>query len=172
MANINLNNYIRKTSDIKSPVDSRIQLNKLQTDNELWGDLRLDLEIKELRERSLNAKESNKDLQRIVNEESVKVALMNIFNTTECSRLLNPEINFDLRSYLFEPLSTYKAWFIGYDIQTILPSYEPRIEVKNVKVTANVNQGYYNIELTIRIPEVNDNVNIKSILSQDGYHVL
>lgn len=116
MANINLNNYIRKTSDIKSPVDSRIQLNKLQTDNELWGDLRLDLEIKELRERSLNAKESNKDLQRIVNEESVKVALMNIFNTTECSRLLNPEINFDLRSYLFEPLSAYKAWFIGYDI--------------------------------------------------------
>lgn len=29
MANINLNNYFRKSSDIKSPVDSRIQLNKV-----------------------------------------------------------------------------------------------------------------------------------------------
>jgi hypothetical protein len=56
MANINLNNYFRKASDKKSPVDSRIQLNKLQQDNEKWGDLRLDLSFNEIKERPLNAK--------------------------------------------------------------------------------------------------------------------
>jgi hypothetical protein len=90
MANINLNNYFRKSTDIKSPVDSRIQLNKAETDKELWGDIRLDLKCNEIKERPLNAKESTKDLQRIVNEESVITSLRNIFNTYECSRLLNP----------------------------------------------------------------------------------
>lgn len=172
MANINLNSYFKRTTDIKSPVDSKIQLNKSQSDTEMWGDLRLDLEIKEIRERSLNAKESNCDLQRIVNEESVKASLSNIFNTTSHTRLLNPEMNFDLRSYLFEPINVYTGWFIGYDIRTILPIYEPRIEIKNVKVISDVQNGVYKIELSLRIPNVNENLSISSILSQDGYHVL
>ena len=116
MANINLNNYFRKSGDIKSPVDSRIQLNKAQTDNEKWGDLRLDLQVNEIKERPLNAKESTHDIQKIVNEESVITALRNIFNTYTGSRLLNPEMKFDLGMYLFEPLSASKAWFLGYDI--------------------------------------------------------
>ena len=62
MANINLSNYFRKSSDIKSPVDSRIKLNKADTDKERWGDLRLDLKFNEIKERALNAKESTKDL--------------------------------------------------------------------------------------------------------------
>lgn len=68
MANINLNNYFRKSGDIKSPVDSRIQLNKAQTDKEKWGDLRLDLQFNEIKERPLNAKESTHDIQKTVNE--------------------------------------------------------------------------------------------------------
>ena len=68
MANINLNNYFRKSSDKVSPVDSKIRLNKVTTDNERWGDLRLDLKFDELKDRALNADISNHDLQRIVNE--------------------------------------------------------------------------------------------------------
>lgn len=62
MANINLNNYFRKESDKKSPVDSRIKLNKLETNKENWGDLKLDLDFNEIKERPLNAKEATKDL--------------------------------------------------------------------------------------------------------------
>lgn len=105
MANINLNNYFRKASDIKSPVDSKIQLNKAETDNEYWGDLRLDLDVNEIKERPLNAKESTRDLQRVVNEESVLIALRNVFNTYKGSRLLNPDMAFELKQYLFEPMT-------------------------------------------------------------------
>lgn len=62
MANINLNNYFRKESDKKSPVDSRIKLNKFETNKENWGDLKLDLDFNEIKERPLNAKEATKDL--------------------------------------------------------------------------------------------------------------
>lgn len=129
MANINLNNYFRKASDIKSPIDSRIQLNKAVTDKEYWGDVRLDLDVNEIKERPLNAKESTRDLQKIVNEESVIVALRNIFNTHVGSRLLNPDMAFEIKQYLFEPLTEAKAWFLGYDICQVLPMYEPRVQI-------------------------------------------
>lgn len=129
MANINLNNYFRKASDIKSPIDSRIQLNKAVTDKEYWGDVRLDLNVNEIKERPLNAKESTRDLQKIVNEESVIVALRNIFNTHVGSRLLNPDMAFEIKQYLFEPLTEAKAWFLGYDICQVLPMYEPRVQI-------------------------------------------
>ena len=173
MANINLNNYFRKSSDIKSPVDSRIQLNKAQSDKEYWGDLRLDLKFNEIKERPLNAKESTKDLQRVVNEESVIVALRNIFNTHECSRLLNPQMRFELSSYLFQPLSRTKAWFLGYDIYQMLPKWQPRVRVQSVQITPNFEQDCYLIDLQILIPSVsNKEIKISSILSSQGYSIL
>ena len=62
MANINLNNYFRKSTDKVSPVDSKIILNKGETNKEKWGDLKLDLSFNEIKERALNAKESTRDL--------------------------------------------------------------------------------------------------------------
>lgn len=116
MANINLNNYFRKSTNTKSNVDSRIKLNKSTKAKEYYGDILFDLDTNELKERPLNAKESTRDLKRIVNEESVITALRNIFNTHHGSRLLNPEVAFDIKQYLFEPLTQTKAWFLGYDI--------------------------------------------------------
>lgn len=173
MANINLNNYFRKSTDIKSPVDSKIILNKEQTNKEKWGDLKLDLTFNETKNRALFAKENNKDLQRIVNEESVITSLRNIFNTRKCSRLLNPEMEFQIGQYLFEPLNINDAWFLGYDICMQLPLYEPRIKINAVDITAHVDEGVYSIELAIAIPDVSGaEFKISSILSQDGYEIL
>ena len=172
MANINLNNYFRKTTGIKSPVDSKIQLNVNQTEKELWGDIKLDLIECELKERELNADESTKDLQRITNEESVLTSLRNIFNTHSFSRLLNPEVSFDIKQYLFEPLTQAKGWFLGYDICQTLPLYEPRITIENILIGVNPNEHSYLIQLTVLIPSINKEVNIKSLLSQEGYHIL
>lgn len=173
MANINLNNYFRKSTDIKSPVDSKIQLNKLESDKDKWGDLKLDLQFNEIKERALNAKESTKDLQRIKNEESIIVALRNIFNTRRYSRLLNPEMDFQIGQYLFEPLSISNAWFLGYDICTQLPLYEPRIVLYNVDVSADIENGFYLIELSVGIPNVSgEKFKISSILSQDSYDII
>lgn len=173
MANINLNNYFRKSTDIKSPVDSRIILNKAETDKEYWGDIRLDLKFNEIKDRPLNAKERTKDLQRTVNQESVIVALKNIFNTHECSRLLNPEMKFELGSYLFEPLSHSKAWFLGYDIYQMLPRYQPRVRIQSVQITPNFANDCYIIDLVVLIPSITDEqIKISSVLSSQGYSIL
>lgn len=173
MANINLNNYFRKENDIKSPVDSKIKLNKAISDKEYWGDLRLDVQAFEIKERSLNAKISTKDLQRIINEESVIISLRNLFNTHSCSRLLNPEINFSVSQYLFEPLTEAKAFFLGYDLLNFFPLYEPRVRVSHVHVVANIEKNVYEITIKVQIPNVSgDDFEISSILSKDGYSIL
>lgn len=172
MANINLNNYFRNSQDKISPVDSKIILDKNETDGQKWGDLKLDLSFNEIKERALNAKESTRDLQRIVNEESVITSLRNIFNTRSCSRLLNPEIDFQIGQYLFEPVGESDAWFLGYDICMLLPIYEPRLRVNSVKITPDEENSLYIIELDIGIPNISgENFKISSILSQDGYEI-
>ena len=172
MANINLNKYYKKSTDIVSPVDSRIILNKTQTDKEYYGDIRLDLKIKEIKERPLNAKESTNDIQKIVNEESIITSLRNIFNTHECSRLLNPQMKFQLKQYLFEPLNQTKAWFIGYDIYQTIPIYQPRVKISNVTVLPNNEQGCYHIKITVSIPSLSSQpFTISSILNQQGYSI-
>lgn len=172
MANINLNNYFRKSNTLKSEVDSNIVLNKTDYEKTYYGDLRLDLKTDEIKERALNAKESTKDLQLIVNEESIITSLRNIFNTYKGSRLLNPDVSFDIKQYLFEPITSTKAWFLGYDICNTLPMYEPRIKIANIEIAPNINEGSYTIKLSITIPSLNKNVNISSLLSQDGYYIL
>ena len=172
MANINLNNHFKKKSDIKSPVDSRIQLNKAETDKQLWGDLRLDLKCNQIKQRPLNAKQSTKDLQKVVNEQSVIVALRNIFNTHGCSRLLNPQMSFELGTYLFQPLTQEKAWFLGYDIYQQLPKWQPRVRISNVNVIADIKNDCYIIQLTVSIPNVSgETFKISSILSATGYSI-
>lgn len=172
MANINLNNYFRNPQDKVSPVDSKIILDKDDTKIQRWGDLKMDLQFNEIKERALNAKESTKDLQRTINEESVIVSLRNIFNTRKCSRLLNPEVDFQIGQYLFEPVNQTSAWFLGYDIYNTLPMYEPRIKINSINVIADQENSLYIIELEVGVPSISgENFKISSVLSQDGYEI-
>lgn len=116
MANINLNRFYNKQNTLKSNVDSSITVNNSTTKNDFWGDIRLDLEEGEFRDTAFNSKQVSSDLQRIKNEEAVIIALRNLFNTQYGSRLLNPEMNFNLSYYIFQPINSITAWFLGYDI--------------------------------------------------------
>lgn len=172
MANINLNNYFRKSTNTTSQVDSRIKVSENIVENDFYGDLLFDLDTKEIKDKALNAKESTRDLKRITNEESVITALRNIFNTTYGNRLLNPDVAFDIKQYLFEPITQAKAWFLGYDICQTLQIYEPRVTITGVVVDVHVNDGCYTIKLSVLIPSLNKEIEISSILSQDGYAIL
>lgn len=172
MANINLNNFFANKSSVKSPVDSKILLSQEDVRDEYFRDLKLDLEVGELKNKSLNAKESSKDINLVVNEESVITSLRNIFKTYKGSRLLNPDISFDIKQYLFEPITQTKAWFLGYDICQQLPLYEPRVSISSVGVEGDPNQHCYVIDLKIEIPSLDKTVDIKSLLNEDGFYIL
>lgn len=168
MANIDLTNFYRRRNEKVSPVDTSIILNKADTDNEIYSDMKLDLEFTTIKERQLNAKESNKDLVKIKNEESVINALKNVLSTTRNTRILDPDMEFDLRSYLFDGLNPVRAWFIGYEICTKIGMYEPRVNIDNVNIGIDWQNDCYVIDLEITIPSLSKSVSLKSILDKDG----
>lgn len=170
MANIDLTNFYRRRTDKVSSIDSEIILNKGETDNILYSDLELDLRFTNFIERQLNASENNRDLTKITNEKSVINSVKNILNTTKNTRILNPDMEFDLRSYLFEGLNTTTAWFIGYDICTKISNYEPRVKIQNVNISIDWANDSYWIDLEIYIPSLGKSVKLSSILDKDGVH--
>jgi phage baseplate assembly protein W len=169
MANINLNELFKKQQQIVSEVDSNIKFNQPQNVEEIYSDYKLDLNFYENKTNTLNTQETSLDVEKIVNEEAVINSLKNILNTTFYSRLLNPDMNFDLRTYLFEDLTESKAFFIGYDISNLLPVYEPRVVVSNVKVTAYYEDDTYKIDLSIGIPTLKKEIKLSSVLNSDGF---
>lgn len=172
MANIDLRQIYKQSRDKVSPVDSHIILNKAETDNELYSDLKLDFEFNEIKERPLNAKESTRDLLKITNLEAVKTSLKNILHTTLNSRLLNPDIDFNLNKYLFDRLNGNIAYFIGYELCTRISLYEPRVVIDNVHIELDFENDAYNITLEIKVPSLNATLSLKSVLSQNGYEFL
>ena len=99
MANIDLNKLFANRFTTTSPVDSDINLNKQQKNDILYSDIKLDLKLSDKTSEHLNGKTTNDDLDKIVNEESILNSLRNILATKYHSRLLNPEMNFDLRFF-------------------------------------------------------------------------
>lgn len=168
MANIDLNKLFANRFTTTSPVDSDINLNKQQKNDILYSDIKLDLKLSDKTSEHLNGKTTNDDLDKIVNEESILNSLRNILATKYHSRLLNPEMNFDLRFYLFDTITEYKAFFIGYDILSYIPVYEPRISISNVHVVADPANSAYIINLNIRIPSIDKDVKLSGILNTDG----
>jgi phage baseplate assembly protein W len=169
MANIDLNSLFRKNFKTTSKVDSEIGLNKDTRKKVRYSDFKLDIVPENNEGRSINASKTSKDIALIVDEESILNSLRNIMMTKYHSRLLNPDMNFDLRAYLFEELTEAKAFFIGYDIATYFPMYEPRIQVGNIKVVAHYGWDTYSISMDIFIPSINKNIKLSSLLNSDGF---
>ena len=169
MANIDLRNIYRQSRDKVSPVDSHIILNKAETDSELYSDLKLDLELEEIKERPLHAKESTKDLLKITNLEAVRTSLQNILNTTANSRLLNPDLDFNLSKYLFERLNGNIAYFIGYELCTRISMYEPRVSIEHVNIELDFDNTAYNVSLAVKVPSLNTVLSLSAVLNSEGY---
>lgn len=169
MANIDLRYIYKQSRDKVSPVDSHILLNKAETDNEVYSDLKLDLEYSELKERPLNAKESTRDLLKVTNLDAVRTSLRNILNTKYGSRLLNPDMDFNLSKYLFERLNNNIAYFIGYELCTRITMYEPRVVIDSVTVALDFENDAYNVFLSVQVPSLNATLSLRSVLSQAGY---
>jgi phage baseplate assembly protein W len=170
MANIDLNLVLKKISEPASLVDSDIKIAQNSKKDIYYSDLKLDLECEQYNAEQLNSGKTGTDLSLLTDELSILNSVKNTLTTKYHSRLLNPEINFDLRKYLFEGLSAAKAYFIGYDISTYLPSKEPRIRVEKIHVTAYFNDITYGIELSLLLPSLNKNIKLNGILNLDGIY--
>lgn len=83
---------------------------------------------------------------------AIKNSLTNLFNTLPGQRFLFPEYGLDLYQFLFQPITVYNADTIGNIIYRKIETYEPRVNVQRVNVTADPDKSVYYITIIIEIP--------------------
>jgi phage baseplate assembly protein W len=137
----------------------------------VYKDLRLDLESSYRYDNLPNNKLDISDLQAIYDIEAVKNSIRNAFLTSPGQRILSPRYGIDLRRYVFEQVDDSTAFFLAQDITEILPEFEPRITVRDVRVIPNPDENQYDIYLTIDVPSLDVyGLLLKNYLNSKGYY--
>lgn len=139
----------------------------------IYKDLALDLVLSFTNSGELFKKDDQQDLRPSYDQEAVMTSLRNILTTSPGDKLLNPTFGLDLRSFLFDPVTDTRAFFIGNRIYDGITIQEPRVKINTITVIAVMDNHEYDITLNISVPSLNIfNLSLKSILNMDGYNLL
>jgi phage baseplate assembly protein W len=167
VATIDLNNLIRpkQTNYLKNSPSVVIQ-----APASVYTDLRLDLTPSNSVGLGLNVAKSN-DIIVDTDYDAIKNSIKNIFTTRPGQKLLTPDFGSSLEKYLFEPITDSLAKIIGNEILGAITTYEPRIDVLNIRVTPQPDLNQYSIQVIYSFLELKTQ-NTLSIIAQLGGQIL
>ncbi len=142
-----------------------------QTDDIIYRDLSLNVNVGIVKGDQLTSSENLKDLNTSVNFEAIKNSLINLITTFPGQKILNPEFGMNFGDLLFLPVSKARATVIGETINNTFVGFEPRIQITEIEVIADIEKGEYELNLVINIPEFNNNpLNLKGRLNKSGFY--
>lgn len=91
-----------------------------------------------------------------------------IYNILFQKRYLT-EMDVNLKKYIGEPISEFRAVAIGETIERALFLYEPRITLEKLYIVPNVEQSSYYISMIVKFVNFNNSsVNLNASLTQNG----
>lgn len=159
MASINFSN-------LKNP-------NKSST-NYTFVDLNLDMSEETISTRTAswtNVNNQSKDIKVAYDINAIKNSLINLFNTMPGERLLLPDYGSDIRQFIFEPITEATGRSLGYAIKDAIEKWEPRVTVLNLNIVGKPDQNEYDITMIMYIPFLKEKLDLRSILTRNGYIV-
>ena len=109
----------------------------LQKKPELYSDVRTDFA----------ASPVNFDVMRVTNEASITQALTNLILTNRGECLTDMNKGCDITRYMFHNITPATLILMKKDIESTIRTYEPRIELIGVDVTAL--DGDYEVQVTV-----------------------
>ena len=108
-----------------------------------------------------------KDIQRLYDVESVKRSVRNLVNLNRFDKPFHPEIMAGVRELLFEPVSPFVIDILQSQIESVLNTYEPRIDLQSVIVIDNSDNNEYRITIEFFILNVKtDLITLETILER------
>jgi phage baseplate assembly protein W len=157
-----------------------------------YSDLKLDLDMRYTKQNELLKQSEIRDLVLSYDYDAIRNSLFNLFTTIPGQKLLNPLFGLNLMKYVFEPCTKDTAELIGEEIFYGITTFEPRVEVKKIKVTAltstqpraadptaaidvrftaaNADFGQYNITLIINVPTIGQqSFQLVGLLNNSGF---
>tara|TARA_B100001996_G_scaffold18225_1_gene14983 strand:+ start:232 stop:633 length:402 start_codon:yes stop_codon:yes gene_type:complete len=89
----------------------------------------------------------NEDLIAIKNETAISRSIRNLITTKPGERFFNPLLGSQVTGLLFENVDKLTASTITDEIRLTIENFEPRVELTDVDVVPDYNNGEFNVNI-------------------------
>ena len=109
---------------------------------------------------------ATKDIQKMLDVESVKRSVRNLINTNYYEKPFHPEIGSNLRGMLFENITPQISHFIGKQIEMLIKNYEPRCRLVEVANKPNLDRNGYSVSISFYVVNSPNPVQVETFLER------
>ena len=136
--------------------DSGTLTNKSKRSARIYKDLNLDFQ----------QNTATKDIQKMLDVESVKRSVRNLINLNHYEKPFHPEIGSNLKALLFENITPQISHFIGKQIELLIKNYESRCRLVQVKNMPNLDRNGYSVSISFYVVNHPEPVQVESFLER------
>ena len=109
---------------------------------------------------------ATKDIQKMLDVESVKRSVRNLINLNYYEKPFHPEIGSNLRGLLFENITPQISHYIGKQIEMLIKNYEPRCRLVDVSNRPNLDKNGYSVSISFYVVNVPNPVTVETFLER------
>jgi len=136
--------------------DASTLTNQSKKSTKIYKDLNLDF--------SQNI--ATKDVQKVLDIESVKRSVRNLINLNHYEKPFHPEIGSNLRGLLFENITPQISHYIGKQIELLIRNYEPRCRLVEVVNKPDLRKNGYSVSISFYVINTPNPVQVETFLER------
>ena len=109
---------------------------------------------------------ATKDIQKMLDVESVKRSVRNLINLNYYEKPFHSEIGSNLRGLLFENITPQISHYIGKQIEMLIKNYEPRCRLVDVSNRPNLDKNGYSVSISFYVVNTPNPVVVETFLER------
>ena len=109
---------------------------------------------------------ATKDIQKMLDVESVKRSVRNLINLNHYEKPFHPEVGSNLRAMLFENITPQMTHYIGKLISQLIQNYEPRCRLVQVNNMPDLDRNGYSVSISFYVVNHSQPVIVESFLER------
>ena len=130
--------------------------NKSKRSSRIFKDLNLDFQ----------QNDATKDIQKMLDVESVKRSVRNLINLNHYEKPFHPQIGSNLRGMLFENITPQMTHYIEKQVELLIKNFEPRCRLVKVTNLPDLNRNGYSISISFYVINHPEPVSVESFLER------
>ena len=128
--------------------------NQSKRSSRIFKDLNLDFQ----------QNDATKDIQKMLDVESVKRSVRNLINLNHYEKPFHPQIGSNLRGMLFENITPQMTHYIEKQVELLIKNFEPRCRLVKVTNLPDLNRNGYSISISFYVINHPEPVSVESFL--------
>ena len=109
---------------------------------------------------------ATKDIQKLLDVESVKRSVRNLINLNYYEKPFHPEIGSNLRGLLFENITPQISHYMGKQIELLIKNYEPRCKMVEVVNKPNIERNGYSVSVSFYVVNTPTPIQVETFLER------